>query len=169
MDTDYLAYTGTAALPNNLLSLFTAGNSFFEYSGNAVSVLAAQSPVSMQVDDNLEPTSSTNSVEEIECAIVATFSLSGMTELSKLCGVSRQALYDWRKSGSKPEKDKILRLYSLWDASRNWGSSGFPSPGAQLHMPILKNRSLYNYLSDLHLDNEAISFIGHRLLVNSLR
>ena len=108
-------------------------------------------------------------IEEIQNFIVEIFSLAGLDDLAKLCGISRQTLYTWRKSNSRPDKENIRRFYVLWDAARNWKAAGFPAPAARLREPVLKSRSLFDYLSDRDVDIDAIKFIGHRLLITDLR
>lgn len=117
--------------------------------------------------NNREQTSPT--IEDIQQFIVETFSLGGLGDLAKLCPVSRQTLYAWRKPNARPDKSSIRRFYVLWDMANNWKTAGFPAPSAHLRKPILKNRSLYDYLSDKDIDIDAIKFIGHRLLVTSMR
>jgi len=169
MDTDLYESIGGLDISRRIYPL-AFNNLLLDYSGNQAWI--TNDPIQQQFRDTASlPTSLTiqksnaPSIEEIQNYIVHTFCLSGIADLANLCGVSRQALYDWRKSTARPEKDKIIRLYSLWDTARNWTSLGFPAPAAQLHQNILRNRSLHDYLSETQLDTDAISFIGHRFFV----
>ncbi len=108
-------------------------------------------------------------VEEIQKFIIETFSLTELNELAQLCGISRQTLYRWRKLKSRPDKENTKQFYVLWDMALNWKAAGFPAPGTRLREPVLKSRSLFDYLSDRDVDIDAIKFIGHRLFIADLR
>lgn len=85
------------------------------------------------------------------------------SELAVVCGLSRKALYDWKK-GSRPRKKSIERITQLLRAALDWRRSGFPEPGPTiLHLPVVQDLSLYDLLQAEPLDLEAIHFAGARM------
>lgn len=85
------------------------------------------------------------------------------SELAVVCGLSRKALYDWKK-GSRPRKKSIQRIAQLQRAALDWRRSGFPEPGPTLlHMPIVQGLSFYDLLKAESLDLEAVHFAGARM------
>ncbi len=85
------------------------------------------------------------------------------SELAVVCGLSRKALYDWKK-GSRPRKKSIERIAQLQRAALDWRRSGFSEPGPTLlQMPMVQGLSLYDLLKAESLDLEAIHFAGARM------
>jgi DNA-binding transcriptional regulator YiaG len=103
-----------------------------------------------------------DSLADILEEIRSTFGLS-QSELAEICGLTRKSLYDWQK-GARPRKKSAERLGRLHRAAMDWRRSGFPVPdGSRLHMPVLRDASLFDLLKADPLDPESIHFGGARM------
>lgn len=84
-------------------------------------------------------------------------------ELAEVCGgADCDAAARWLEGGT-PDRAMRARVFDLRRAALGWAASGFAPPGAELAVPIVHERTLFDLLRAEPLDFDAIDFAGERI------
>ena len=84
-------------------------------------------------------------------------------ELAEVCGgADCDAAARWLEGGT-PDRAMRARVFDLRRAALGWAASGFAPPGAELAVPIVHERTLFDLLRAEPLDFDAINFAGERI------
>ena len=84
-------------------------------------------------------------------------------QLMAVCGgADCDAAARWLEGGM-PNKAMRARVLDLRRAALGWAASGFVPPGADLAVPIVHERTLFDLLRAEPLDFDAIDFAGGRI------
>ncbi|MCF6299079.1 MAG: hypothetical protein L3J01_04290 [Thiomicrorhabdus sp.] len=107
-------------------------------------------------------------LSELLMTIKSSFDLTSEQMKGVLNVSSRKTYYNWlNDSSNEPRNESKQRIFLLSQIVKEWKGNGYPANKDILLVPVMKNKTLLQMLSNKSLNSEQILFAGSRLKMRS--